>query len=81
MYRDFTEDDFPENCVLVTHGLTIRLFVMRFFHLPVEDFERMLAPKNCDAVILELQPDGRYRLMTELEYSTAPLRYSRPIRL
>lgn len=81
MYRDFAEDDFPENCVLVTHGLTIRLFVMRFFHLPVEDFERMLAPKNCDAVILELQPDGRYRLMTELEYSTAPLRYSRPIRL
>ena len=73
--------DFPQNCVLITHGLTIRLFIMRFFHLAVEDFERMAAPKNCDAVILQLQDDGHYRLITEPEYSTVPLRYSRPIRL
>ena len=54
---------------------------MRFFHLLVEDFERMTAPKNCDAVILQLQDDGHYRLITEPEYSTVRLRYSRPIRL
>ena len=79
LYRDFAEDDFPENCVLVTHGLTIRLFIMRFFHLTVEEFERMTAPKNCDLVILELQEDGLYRLVTEMVQSTEPLRYSRPI--
>ena len=79
LYRDFAEDDFPENCVLVTHGLTIRLFIMRFFHLTVEEFERMTAPKNCDLVILELQEDGHYRLVTEMVQSTEPLRYSRPI--
>lgn len=81
LYRDFTDVEFPENCVLVTHGLAIRLFIMRFFHLTVEEFERMLAPKNCDLVILELQEDGHYRLTTEMAYSTESLRYSRPINI
>lgn len=81
LYRDFAKQEFPQNCVLITHGLAIRLFIMRFFHLPVEDFERMTAPKNCDLVILELQKDGHYQLTTEMAYSTEPLRYSRPIKL
>ena len=81
LYRDFTANDFPENCVLITHGLAIRLFIMRFFHLTVEEFERMLAPKNCTLVILELQEDGHYRLTTEMAQSTEPLRYSRSITL
>ena len=60
---------------------TIRLFVMRFFHLTVEEFERMIAPKNCDLVVLELQDDGHYRLITEMACSSEPLRYARPIKL
>lgn len=81
LHRDFMDKDFPENCVLVTHGLTIRLFIMRFFHLTVEEFEQTTAPKNCELVILELQQDDHYRLITEMAYSTEPLRYSRPIKL
>ena len=79
LYRDFSDKDYPLNCVLVTHGLTIRLFIMRFFHLTVEEFELMIAPKNCSLVVLELQDDGHYKLVTELEYSKEPLRYSRPV--
>lgn len=79
--RDFTDADFPENCVLVTHGLTIRLFLMRFFHLTVEDFESMAAPHNCALVILELGLDNRYRLITSMPRSTVAPRHSRPIRL
>ena len=79
LHRDFSEKDFPENSVLVAHGLTIRLFIMRFFHLTVEEFEQMLAPKNCDLVVLELQDDNHYRLMTLMVESTETLRYSRPI--
>ena len=79
LYRDFSDKDYPQNCVLVTHGLTIRLFIMRFFHLTVEEFELMIAPKNCSLVVLELQDDGHYKLVTELEYSKEPLRYSRPV--
>lgn len=81
MFRDFMKDAFPENCVLITHGLTIRLFIMRFFHLTVEEFEMMESPKNCALVILELQNDGRYILKTEIKRSSQPLRYSRPIQL
>lgn len=81
LYRDFAEKDFPKNCVLVTHGLTIRLFIMRFFHMTVEEFEMMMAPKNCDLVILEQQENGHYHLATEMARSKEPLRYSRPIRL
>lgn len=79
LYRDFSDKDYPQNCVLVTHGLTIRLFIMRFFHLTVEEFELMIAPKNCSLVVLELQDDGHYKLVTKLEYSKEPLRYSRPV--
>lgn len=81
LYRDFTDDNFPPNCILVTHGLTMRLFLMRFFHMTVEEFESMLAPKNCEPIIMELQNDGSYRLITPISYSTEPLRYSRPIKL
>lgn len=81
LYRDFEHNDFPENCVLITHGLTIRLFLMRFFHLTVEEFERMVSPKNSELVTLELQPDDHYALTTDIAYSSEPSHYSRPIKL
>lgn len=81
MYRDFCSDDFPENCVLVTHSLTIRLFLMRYYHLTVEEFEQMLSPSNCELVVMTLQEDGRYKLEYEIRKSDVPLRYSRPINL
>lgn len=81
LFRDFENPVFPENCVLVTHGLTMRLFILRYYHLTVEDFESMLAPKNCQPIILELQKDDTYHLATPLSYSSEPLRYSRPINL
>lgn len=80
LYRDFEETSYPDNCVMITHGLTIRLFLMRFFHLTVEQFEQMMSPINCALVVLELHDDA-YRLVTRMEYSDEPLRYSRPIRL
>ncbi len=38
--------------LIVTHGLTIRCFVMRFLHLKVEEFEKILNPNNADIVTL-----------------------------
>ncbi len=81
LYRDFSRNDFPENCVLITHGLAIRLFIMRFFHLTVEEFEMMLSPKNCDLVILERGKNGHYQLKTEMQKSEVSLKFSRPIKL
>jgi len=41
--------------VVVTHGLTIRCFVMRFLHLTVEQFDQIDNPANCDIITLGLK--------------------------
>lgn len=40
------------NSIVVTHGMTIRCFVMRFLHLTVEQFERLENPSNCDIITI-----------------------------
>ena len=35
-----------DSVLIVTHGLTIRCFVMRFLHLRVEDFDELANPPN-----------------------------------
>lgn len=79
LHRDFVRENFPENCVLISHGLTIRLFIMRWFHLTVEEFERMCAPENCALVVMEKQPQGGYRLVTPLKMLEKTTGYSRPV--
>src|SRR5205809_4385442 len=32
LFRDFEKPDFPSDAVMITHGMTIRLFLMRWFH-------------------------------------------------
>ena len=41
-----------ERVLIVTHGLTLRCFVMRYLHLTVEQFDEMANPNNCDVVTL-----------------------------
>jgi broad specificity phosphatase PhoE len=41
-----------ERVLIVTHGLTIRCFVMRFLHLTVEQFDTLAGPGNCDIITL-----------------------------
>ncbi len=41
-----------ERVLIITHGLTIRCFVMRFLHLTVEQFDTMANPANCDVITL-----------------------------
>lgn len=82
LHRDFLSDDYPQNCVLVTHSLAIRLFIMRWFHLTVEDFEQMLSPKNGELVILEWnEQTDEYELITPLERDEKAVLRSRPIQL
>jgi broad specificity phosphatase PhoE len=45
----------PEDVVIVTHGLAIRCFVMRFLHLTVEEFESLDNPDNCDIITIDLK--------------------------
>lgn len=67
LHRDFMQADYPDNCILVTHSLAIRLFIMRWFHLTVEEFEEMASPQNGELVILELDESrNKYDLVTPL---------------
>lgn len=75
LHRDFNKIDFPDNCVLVTHGMAIRLFLMKWFHLTVEQFEVIRNPKNCEIFILEKNLKNKYSLITpytEYDYSNLP---------
>jgi len=53
-----------ENVVIVTHGLTMRLFCMRYFRWTVEEFEEVWNPENTEMWVLEkMENDGRYKLI------------------
>lgn len=39
--------------VFVTHGITARLFVMRWLHWTVDEFEVLHNPNNCAIIVLE----------------------------
>ncbi len=66
LHRDFEKQGFPENVLIVSHGLTMRLFLMRWFHWSIEEFESLRNPKNCQIVIMEKRADHRYKLIHEL---------------
>ena len=46
LYRSFEAPDHPPNVLLVTHGLAMRLFCMRWFHWTVAEFESLSNPGN-----------------------------------
>ena len=79
--RDFKKDNFPANAVLITHGMTMRIFLMRWFHWTVEEFEKVANPDNCKAIVLELKKDGKYKLKNKLKKHTVRHNFQRPIRL
>jgi broad specificity phosphatase PhoE len=67
LHRDFRKPDFPDNALIVSHGMTLRLFLMRWYHWTVEEFENIRNPKNCQIVVMEKQRDVKYELITKLK--------------
>lgn len=63
--RDFEKPNFPDNCIFVNHGLTMRVFLMRFFHYSIEKFDSLANPKNCEYWILQKNESNRYDLISE----------------
>ena len=70
MYRDFEKPNYPPNALIVSHGLTIRLLLMRWLHWPVEKFERLRNPRNCEHFIMTLSENDKYKLETPLKEYT-----------
>ena len=67
LHRDFNKKEYPQNALIVTHGLTLRLFLMRWFHWTVEEFENLRNPRNCQVVVMQKNANDRYELMSELK--------------
>uniref|UniRef100_A0A7S1XZL4 Uncharacterized protein n=1 Tax=Phaeomonas parva TaxID=124430 RepID=A0A7S1XZL4_9STRA len=72
LFRDFSNKDIARedlDVIIVTHGLTLRLFLMRFFHYTIHDFENSYNPNNGAFVVMQRQegPEGQswYELMPE----------------
>jgi hypothetical protein len=60
------EDMRNATAIFITHGITSRLFVMRWLHWTVDDFEALHNPPNCGLLHLKRSDDGsNYRLTEE----------------
>ncbi|MEV7426784.1 MULTISPECIES: histidine phosphatase family protein [unclassified Streptomyces] len=75
LHRSFEAPDAPPNVLLVTHGLTMRLFCMRWFHWPVAEFESLTNPGNAETRTLLLGEDGTYALDRPFERWRVPESY------
>ncbi len=78
LWRSFEAPDNPPNVLLVTHGLTMRLFCMRWFHWTVEEFECLSNPRNGETRALLLGTEGRYHLDRPFERWQDPRPYGGP---
>ncbi|AWK11540.1 histidine phosphatase family protein [Streptomyces spongiicola] len=72
LHRSFESPEHPPNVLLVTHGLTMRLFCMRWFHWTVPEFESLSNPGNGETRMLLLGEDGRYTLDRPFERWCTP---------
>ncbi|KAI4260385.1 MAG: hypothetical protein L6R42_004084 [Xanthoria sp. 1 TBL-2021] len=67
LWRSFGEDDFASVCVLVTHGLMTRVFLMKWYHFSVEYFEDLRNVDHCEFVVMKRSRENqKYILQNEL---------------
>ncbi|PIN17249.1 Phosphoglycerate mutase [Handroanthus impetiginosus] len=69
LWRDIDMKRFPHdpkedelNLVIVSHGLAIRIFLMKWFRWTVEQFEELENPKNGEFRVMQLGEGGEYSL-------------------
>eukprot|EP00639_Heterosigma_akashiwo_P014949 CAMPEP_0206367104 /NCGR_PEP_ID=MMETSP0294-20121207/3846_1 /ASSEMBLY_ACC=CAM_ASM_000327 /TAXON_ID=39354 /ORGANISM="Heterosigma akashiwo, Strain CCMP2393" /LENGTH=291 /DNA_ID=CAMNT_0053813291 /DNA_START=154 /DNA_END=1029 /DNA_ORIENTATION=- len=82
MHRDMANPALARpglHSVIVTHGLTLRLFLMRWFQYSVEDFEESHNPPNGGVVIMEKvsDPQGRHEWYELTDDSLELLKFKR----
>lgn len=66
LWRGF-ETQKAQNYVLVTHGISIRVFLARYFRYSIDQFNMLANPKNCDMIILKHDGLGRLQLDSRCE--------------
>ncbi|KAM4059103.1 histidine phosphatase superfamily (branch 1) domain-containing protein [Hirsutella rhossiliensis] len=79
LWRQFGDDDFPSVCVLVTHGLMSRVFLMKWYHFTVEYFEDLRNIDHCEFLTMRKQPDGGKYLLENKLRTWSELRRERAV--
>ncbi len=67
-----------QKALIVTHGLALRVFVMRFLHLTVEQFDQIANPKNADIITIAPMGDLEDCLFTSGRWGVSGLRRFEP---
>lgn len=57
----------PDVVVIITHGLLLRIFVMRWLRRTFEDFESWVNIENGGIVVLERTEEGKWKMDKEFE--------------
>lgn len=69
LFREFKKRECSKNIVLISHGITLRLFLTRYFRWSIEILHDLWNLKNCQMIILErIDPLAKaFCLVTPLE--------------
>ena len=51
-----------DNVVIVSHALTIKIFMMNFLNLSVKEFDNLKEPNNCEYWVIEKNEFGKYKV-------------------
>lgn len=78
LFRKFKYEKCADNFVIVSHGITIRLFLMRYFKWTVETFHDLWNPDNCEHFILEREPDS-YNFVLKTQLRSDNMLYKRSL--
>ncbi|KAF1809795.1 phosphoglycerate mutase-like protein [Eremomyces bilateralis CBS 781.70] len=67
LWRQFGDEDFPSVCVLVTHGLMTRVFLMKWYHWSVEYFEDLRNVNHCEFIAMkQSENNGKFILQNSM---------------
>ena len=66
LWRRFSEPDMASVAIIVSHGMVIRCFLMRWYHFSVEYFEDLRNINHVEFIVMKLKDNGRYQLQNEL---------------
>jgi broad specificity phosphatase PhoE len=76
LWRSFDHNQ-AKYYVLVTHGISIRVLLARYFRYSIDQFSHLANPRNCEMIVLahdgagKLKLDGRFEILEEKEGENA----------
>jgi len=71
LWRSF-EMSKSQNYVLVTHGISIRVLLARYFRYTIDQFNILANPRNCEMIILGHNGEGRLELQGRCALELGP---------